>query len=53
VARGKLQYAHERAKLKVRAAILDTRTRIAENQQRLKQLRVEAQGYRKKTGQER
>jgi hypothetical protein len=45
MARNKLTLAHERAKLKNRADILQTRTRIAEHQQRLKQLRESAKQF--------
>ena len=43
----KLQFAHERAKIKNRADILATRARIAEHQERLKQLRSTAQSFKK------
>jgi hypothetical protein len=42
----KLALAHERAKLKNRADILATRTRIAEHQSRLKVLRENAKQFK-------
>lgn len=46
MAKGKLRFAHERAKLANRAAILQTRTRIAEGQEKLKRLREDQQQFK-------
>jgi hypothetical protein len=46
MARGKLQFANERLKLRNKAAILDTRARVAEGQQKLKRLREESKQFK-------
>lgn len=45
----RLQFAHERAKIKNRAEILSTRARIADHQERLKVLRTTAASFKKPT----
>lgn len=50
MAKNKLQFAHERAKIKNRSDILSTRARIAEHQQRLVRLREEAKAFKNPKG---